>query len=227
MKPQLVSFKLCPFVQRSAVMLEEKGVEYDVTFIELRNKPAWFTEISPLGKVPLLRVGDDVLFESAAINEYLDETRGERLLPEDPIGRARDRAFVEVANHVFRALADYTSARDEAGVDKAVALLHTRLGQFEAALRGPLWHGEALSLVDAAITPALQRLYWLAELTGTDLLAELPRVKAWAKALVERGSVQRSTVPEIRELYMRFVSRPRGSEGYRSHVGQQVLDRMG
>ncbi|MCA9709738.1 MAG: glutathione S-transferase family protein [Myxococcales bacterium] len=224
MKPTLVSFKLCPFVQRSAIMLEEKGVEYDLEFIELSSKPAWFTEISPLGKVPLLRIGDEVLFESAVINEYLDETHGTRLLPEDPLRRARDRAFVEVANQVFAALADYTSARDAAGAEAAAEQVRQRLGRCETELSGPLWHGDRLTLVDAAMAPALQRLRWLAETTGQDVLAALPRVRAWGDALLGRGSVQRSTVPEIRTLYMGFVSRPRGVDGHRSYVGQRVLD---
>src|SRR5512143_528618 len=61
-KPHLVSFKLCPFVQRSVIMLKEKHVDFDITYIDLDNPPDWFKAISPFGKVPLLclvRVGSD------------------------------------------------------------------------------------------------------------------------------------------------------------------------
>ena len=69
----LISFDICPFVQRSVITLEEKGVEYEIKYIELENKPDWFLAISPFGKVPVLQANDTVIFESAVINEYLDE----------------------------------------------------------------------------------------------------------------------------------------------------------
>ncbi|MDX1655109.1 MAG: glutathione S-transferase N-terminal domain-containing protein, partial [Candidatus Competibacteraceae bacterium] len=68
---QLVSFDLCPFVQRSVIALKEKGAQFEIAYIDLKDPPEWFKKLSPLGKVPLLRVGEEVLFESAAINEYL------------------------------------------------------------------------------------------------------------------------------------------------------------
>jgi glutathione S-transferase len=72
----LVSFDLCPYVQRAAIVLAEKGVPFERIDVDLGNKPGWFKAISPLGKVPLLKVGDEVLFESSVIVEYLEETAG-------------------------------------------------------------------------------------------------------------------------------------------------------
>lgn len=64
---ELVSFELCPFVQRSVITLNEKGVPFDIRYISLKDKPDWFLDISPLGKVPVLIVDEGtVLFESAA-----------------------------------------------------------------------------------------------------------------------------------------------------------------
>ncbi len=70
---ELISFNLCPFVQRSVITLNKKGIDYKITYIDLADKPDWFLALSPLGKVPVLKHGDEVLFESAVINEYLDE----------------------------------------------------------------------------------------------------------------------------------------------------------
>ncbi|MGC9457270.1 MAG: glutathione S-transferase family protein, partial [Halothiobacillaceae bacterium] len=84
MKLELISFKLCPFVQRSVITLLHKDQPFETTFINLMDPPDWFSEISPLGKVPLLRVDDTVLFESAVINEFIDEVTPDRLMPEDP-----------------------------------------------------------------------------------------------------------------------------------------------
>jgi glutathione S-transferase len=95
---QVVSFKICPFVQRVNALLEAKQVSYDVKFIDLSNKPAWFLEASPNGQVPIL-INDDgqVLFESDAIVEYLDETTGEPISAKDPVKKAQDRAWSYLA----------------------------------------------------------------------------------------------------------------------------------
>ena len=45
MKPELISFKICPFVQRSVIVLQEKGVDYDITYINLKEPPEWFKAI--------------------------------------------------------------------------------------------------------------------------------------------------------------------------------------
>jgi len=70
--PELISFELCPFVQRSVITLLQKGVDFKINYIDIHDPPEWFQQISPLGKVPVMRVDNTVLFESAVINEYLD-----------------------------------------------------------------------------------------------------------------------------------------------------------
>ena len=95
---ELISFNLCPFVQRSVITLLKKGVDFKITYIDLADKPDWFLKISPLGKVPVLRYGDEVLFESAVINEFLDEITPGSLLPSLPLEKAKQRAWVEFSS---------------------------------------------------------------------------------------------------------------------------------
>ena len=70
----LVSHALCPYVQRAAIVLMEKGITFERRDVDLKNKPAWFIALSPLGKTPVLQVGDEAIFESAVICEYRDCT---------------------------------------------------------------------------------------------------------------------------------------------------------
>src|SRR5689334_7503095 len=97
----LVSHHLCPYVQRAAIALDEKGVTFERINIDLANKPDWFKAISPLGKVPLLQVGDAVIFESAVILEYLEETAPNPLHPADPLRRAEHRGWIEFGSSVL------------------------------------------------------------------------------------------------------------------------------
>jgi len=98
---ELISFDLCPFVQRSVITLLEKKAPFKVTYIDLAKPPKWFLEISPFGKVPVLKAEDQVIFESAVINEYVDEVTPPRLMPEKPITKAINRAWIEFASELL------------------------------------------------------------------------------------------------------------------------------
>src|SRR3954467_6447021 len=103
----LVSHELCPYVQRAAIALAEKGAEFARITIDLADKPLWFKRISPLGKVPLLQLSrpgrePQVLFESAAICEFIEETQtGNALHPADPVLRAQHRAWIEFGSSIL------------------------------------------------------------------------------------------------------------------------------
>ena len=88
----LVSHTLCPYVQRAVIALTEKGVPFERKDVDLSNKPDWFKKISPLGKTPVLVVGEQPIFESAVIAEYLEETAPNPLHPKDALARADHRA---------------------------------------------------------------------------------------------------------------------------------------
>ncbi|TPV95449.1 MAG: glutathione S-transferase family protein [Myxococcales bacterium FL481] len=204
---QLISFKLCPFVQRTTLTLQEKGVPYDVDYIDLADKPQWFLDISPLGKVPVLRVGDTVVFESAVINEFVEETTGGGLHPADPLARAHNRSWIEFASSLlFDSYSMYLAKSREATFDKA-EVVRNKLARFEEQIKGPLFNGEDFSLVDAATAPLLQRLDWYQQIEpDLDLYRESPKGLAWRDALVKRPSFAQSTVPDIEEqwrVYMR------------------------
>ncbi len=58
----LISHHSCPYVQRAAIVLAEKGVVFQRTHVDLASKSDWFLQISPPGRVPLLKTGGEVLF---------------------------------------------------------------------------------------------------------------------------------------------------------------------
>ena len=103
----LVSHPLCPYVQRAAIVLDEKGEAFERRDVDLADKPAWFRRVSPLGKTPVLLMGNDALFESAVICEYLDETIGTPLHPQDPLERARHRAWMAYGSQLLEAIGSF------------------------------------------------------------------------------------------------------------------------
>ena len=202
MSLRLISFKLCPFVQRSVILLEEKGADYDIEYVDLRNKPQWFLAISPRGKVPLLQVDDTVLFESVANNEYLDETRPPALHPAEPLRRAHNRAWTEVATDLTGAQFRYSMATTEQAAHAALESVRESLQRLEQELgAGPLFNGEAFALVDAAFAPAFSRLELLRTHYASPALDGFPAVQAYAAALLARRSVARSLPDDFDDIY--------------------------
>ena len=196
--------------------MRAKAVEFDVTYINLREKPDWFLEVSPHGKVPVLRVDDHVLFESNAIAEYLDEVVAPRLHPEDPIKRARNRAWTDFVPTFAAALngVTYATAADDldeklAGARKALDRLEDAIGR-ERETPGPFFNGAAFSLVDAAYAPFLQRYVFLDGIKKIGLIEKYPRLKAWCEALMARPSTHSFPAAEFEAMYRENL-RKRGS----------------
>jgi glutathione S-transferase len=211
MKPKLISFKHCPFVQKAVLALLSKKIDFDVEYIDMQNPPDWFMKISPLGKVPVLLIGDEVLFESSVIVEYLDEVHEPMLHPDDPLVKARNRAWMEFGNECLMNMFNLVMAADEAGFNEQRDGLNNKLDQLNAKLdKAPYFNGDKLSLVDISFIPLFQRMNYLDEVVPGLVDAERhPRVKAWADELLKLDIVGRSTVPEIRELYL-TLTRKRG-----------------
>lgn len=224
---KLISFKLCPFVQRSVITLLEKGVNYDIEYIDLASKPQWFLDISPFGKVPVLIVDQDVvLFESAVINEYLDETApGRRLHPDDALRRAHNRSWIEFGSALLGDQFRVGMMKTEDEARELLAGLHDKLGRLEGQLgKGPFFNGDELSLVDSAVAPFMQRARIMSEVDASvDPLQGWPKLRAWQEALLAHPSVQGSTVPEFRDLFLAALSNPMASNGDRpSWFGSRV-----
>ena len=51
---KVVSYKICPFVQRVTAALESRSIPYEIQFISLSEPPEWFVDVSPNVQVPIL-----------------------------------------------------------------------------------------------------------------------------------------------------------------------------
>jgi glutathione S-transferase len=196
-KIELISSATCPFAQRSRMVLLTKGVDFTFTEISLDDKPDWFLRISPYGKVPVLRHRDAIIYESAVINEYLEDVLPDpALLPRDPVRRAAARIWIAFANdrmvpHVYKMMLRQDVAGQEAHrerLNEAVLLMeHEGLRRLSS---GPFWLGDAPSLIDFTFFPHVQRFLVLRHYRGFALPQECERLRAWIDTMTALPVVQ-------------------------------------
>ena len=206
-KFMLCSFKTCPWVQRAAIVLQAKQVPYDITYIDRDNRPAWFLAVSPHSKVPVLQIdGKEALFESNAIAEYLEETAQPPLHPQDPIARARNRAWTDYVPTFASAISKTMYSDSEEEFATLAAKLADPFKKLEEALAkrgndGPYFNGPKFSLVDAAYAPFLQRYTFMDRLRPLGVIEKFPKLAAWRNALVAAPAVKASTVSNIEAVW--------------------------
>lgn len=208
---ELVSFKVCPFVQRSVIALNEKQVDYKLTHLTPGDEPDWFKQVSPLGKVPVLLVDGQPVFESAVIMEYLDETHAPSLHPADPLQKALHRSWVEYCSELISTQFRMVTAKDQESFEKLLQQYKQGLQRVATAVAEevPFFAGEQFSLIDTAYAPLFMRMAILQRSFGIDF--ELPeRLVLWQDALLAKPSVQTSVVDNFDDIYQMFLQKNNG-----------------
>nr|WP_233582968.1 glutathione S-transferase family protein [Candidimonas sp. SYP-B2681] len=202
----LISHILCPYVQRAAIVLSEKGVPFERRDVDLAHKPEWFLDYSPLGKTPVLLVHGEAIFESAVICEYLDETFGPRLHPDAPMARAKHRAWMEFSSSLLNTIGSFYNAKEADGMAIQGRQIRHRLEQLEAALgTGPFFDGSNFSLVDAVFGPVFRYFDVFDAVKDFRFFDALPKVGAWRAQLAKRPSVREAVHEQYPEQLRDFL----------------------
>ncbi|MBL8198337.1 MAG: glutathione S-transferase family protein [Chromatiales bacterium] len=194
---ELYSFAACPYAQRTHITLLEKQLDFAIIEIDLFNRPAWFTTISPYGKVPVLRHAGVTVHESSIINQYLDEAFPQpALMPGSPALRAQARIWMDYcetrflpAVHKLMSEADDADKRAANNEKLSEVLRHIEHEGLRRTGAGPWFFGLQFSLVDIQFAPFLERFDMYVRLAGATVPADCTRLHAWLAALQKRPSV--------------------------------------
>lgn len=213
---EIYSAALCPFAHRSRLTLLEKGIPFKLIEIDLQNKPANFLEISPYGKVPVLKHGNHRVWESAVVNEYLNDVFPEPpLLPQDPMQRAQARIWINFADtRLFAATGRLLYMLHSHDAQPQTVILkelteHLRFMEYEGlrkfSARGSYWLGTELSLVDLTFYPWFEQISVLERFQGFQWPSGLRRLQEWQTALAERESVR--SIAKSPDFYLEHYGR--------------------
>lgn len=206
-KLHLISHVLCPYVQRAVITLLEKDIPHERTYIDLADKPDWFRNISPLGKVPLLIVDDrETLFESAVICEYLDEVTPGSLHPADHLEKAKHRASIEFGSSILNIIAGFYNAADRTTFEQKRQDLIEKFTWLENNLSDrPYFAGDRFSLVDAVYGPIFRYFDVFEAIADFDFFATTPNIHNWRSVLLSHPSVQNAVVDDYPQRLHNFL----------------------
>jgi len=130
------------------------GVDFETYEVDLANKSEEFLAASPTGKVPVIVVDGDSIYESNVVNQYIDEVTGEpKLMQQDPKRRAHARIWMAFADTDFFPAVFVASVGREKGfseerISEALAKLQAALGKLEERLKDRDYLADELSLAD-------------------------------------------------------------------------------
>lgn len=206
---KIVSFKICPFVQRVTALLEAKNIPYEIEFISLRDKPQWFLDISPSGQVPVLITDEGrALFESDAIVEYLEEAYPPLQPGLSPEDRAINRAWSTLAAKNYLVQCSAQQSPDKEVLMERSAKLGLAFDRMEKQLGvgggTPYFSGDSLGMVDIAWLPLLHRAKLMQCGSGYDFLDGRPNLKKWQETLLNTNLPSTSVAPDFTEAFSDF-----------------------
>ena len=206
---ELVSFILCPYVQRARIVLLEKGVEHKVTYIDLSDPPDWFYDVSPLEKVPVLLIDGEPVFESMVIVEYLDELTSGSMHPEDILQKAKNRSWIEFGNQLLGLAYTLLTTSDEKEYKRTLATLDDRFDILEDDVLNDstYFNGEAFSIVDAVYAPLFRMLQAMNSHVDLGLFDDREKVTNWKNNLLQRESVVNCVPAEFKERYEAYMKK--------------------
>ena len=197
---------LSTYVRTVRLLLEEVNAEYDLESIDIlsgESKSAEYRLKHPFGKVPTLDVDGDLLYETAAITDYLNATvAGGQFLPSDPMLAARMRQIICIIDSYLYTPAIQTiviqrlivpsqgGTPDEAKISASVEPVKTALDAIEAiASCSPYLLGDEITLADFHLIPIFVYLSKTPEFETTT--SDTPKLKTWWNAVSDRATVQK------------------------------------
>jgi glutathione S-transferase len=212
-RPVITGALLSPYVRAVCCVFEEKGAPYElatISGIEQLQTPE-YRALHPFGKIPVMRHGDFVLYESGAICRYADAAfEGPALQPAALRDRAGMDQWMSALQHYFMAdiggryIGPYLfpkgpdGAPDRAVIDAARDDVRHHIGVADAALEGRDWlTGDALSLADVY----LHAILGLAKLMpdAEAFVGGFANIERTHAAVTARPSFQ-ATVPSLSQM---------------------------
>ncbi|XP_022139338.1 glutathione S-transferase DHAR2-like [Momordica charantia] len=181
----------CPFTQRVLLTLEEKKIPYKLHLINLSDKPSWFLEVSPEGKVPVVKFDDKWVPDSDVIVGILEEKYPEPSLVTPP-------EFSSVGSKINGAFVKFLMSKDSNDGSEQALLEELKALDEHLKAHGPYVAGEKVTAADLSLAPKLYQIdVALGHFKKWTFPENLASLSAYKKLLFARESfVKTKAAPE-------------------------------
>lgn len=186
------------YSHQTRIVLAEKGVNVEITYIDDENPSAELAELTPNSEVPTLVDRELVLYNSRIIMEYLDERFPHPpLMPVYPVERAKSRLLMQRIETEWYPLVKIIMGTDTAKSSLARNALRNKILEVAPIFdHFSYFMSEEFTLVDCYMAPLLWRLPELEIDLGMDHLG----IKSYMVKVFERESFQASMTEAEREI---------------------------
>jgi glutathione S-transferase len=225
--------RFCPFVQRTWIALEEKGIDYYYEEINPYHKDESYLAINPKGLVPSLRRNGKSLAESDVLVEYLEDAfPGTKPLfsRESAEDKALTRMTIDlIAKKIVPASFKTLQTQDEEGQKKARKEYVDGVKEFASRIKeGQTYHGgKDIDAADVSLAPWATREYLMEEHRGGPFTEEEVGSKymAWKKAMLSRPSIinTMSEKDKYAPIYGRYLRDEAQSDAAKATRGGRVI----
>ena len=187
------------YSHQTRIVLAEKGVNVDITFVDQDNPSEELVELTPNSDVPTLVDRELVLYNSRIIMEYLDERFPHPpLMPVYPVERAKSRLLMQRIESDWYPLVAEIESGDEIKATAARASLRAKILEVAPVFdHFSYFMSEEFTIVDCYMAPLLWRLPELKIDLGYDNVTGL---KTYMVKVFERESFQASMTETEREI---------------------------
>ncbi|XP_058109832.1 probable glutathione S-transferase DHAR1, cytosolic [Magnolia sinica] len=141
----------CPFCQRVLLSLEEKHLPYEAKLVNLSDKPQWFLEISPEGKVPVLKWGDKWVPDSDVITQLIEEK-----YPDPPLVTPPE--YASVGSKIFSSFIKFLKSKDPSDGSEQALVDELKVLDEHLKAHGPYIGGENVTAADLSLGPKLYHM---------------------------------------------------------------------
>ncbi|XP_047325838.1 glutathione S-transferase DHAR2-like [Impatiens glandulifera] len=176
----------CPFSQRVLLTLEEKKVPYKIHLIDVAEKPQWFLETNPEGKVPVIKIDDQWIPDSDVIVGIVEEKH-----PDPPL--AHHPEVSTVGSKIFPAFVSFLKSKDSNDGTEQTLLNELKTLDEHLKAKGPYVNGENICAVDLSLAPKLYHLQVaLGHFKGWKIPEEFTHLNNYIKLLFSRESFEKT-----------------------------------
>ncbi|KAL4234998.1 Glutathione S-transferase omega-1 [Mactra antiquata] len=205
---RLYSMRMCPYAQRTRILLRHKNIEHETVNINLKEKPEWYLEkITPLGKVPAIQKDDLIVYDSSIVNDYIDATYpGEKLTPQDPLQLAKDRMFLEQMTQVVGPFYKIFLSGGQSMEAAPMVLSGLDVAEKELKTRNtPFFCGTKMGMLDVLLFPHLERASLLGKFSPVLALNQdrFPHFLAWIETMMNVPAVRETATPA--EVLLKYI----------------------